>query len=554
VWKVSSFAKGAWGPVEIAELPAGTPPSSEAALFQARTLLQNEYSHLLEFLEGEASNSVEPGGASTARNAIELWSKAAQEQSREFDWAGAGKIEALDEALAYFPDFNPSANERRIPTTLAWHDRTGVIIPISVDAEELLIEYVPDREDDNRAERLQYRHATSDHVLETIFDWRGYFGTASVVVDGWNKMRRAGKKFVVSVRAKFGFLVGKSLNRLSRPQPTLDRDPLFAHRLASATSAHPQVANGVPDLGRISTVKHDAAIVFVHGTVSCGIQNLKDLFPDHLRIPTYRFEHDTFRPVAENGSQLAKLIASCINTKQLILVGHSRGGLVARVALTKLRRQPYSAAMTLHTFGTPHLGTPLVQIGTKLLNQIFKLGGDVVGALPALTPLSLAYSYLLDAPALPPGIEVMQYNGQALSLLNETGDPQGVECWASQFDINAGTSGFGIEVENILLGALSGVSHDLVVPTNSALFFGTARPTLNCSHIQYFQQAPVQAFFDSLGTATTPTQSPTPPPQNAPTPVMELQKDITVNSPIEFDYIMRDGVKIPVRRKLADSF
>ena len=317
MWKVSSFAEGVWAPTEISELPAGAPPSSEAALSPAGKLLQNRYSHLLGYLEAETSTSLELGTAGTARNAIELWSKAAQAEALEFDWVGAGKIEALDEALAYFPAFKPSDKGRPIPSTLAWHDRTGVIIPVSGDAEELLIEYVPDREDENRAERLQYRHATADHVLETIFDWRGYFGTASVVVDGWNTMRRVGNKFVVSVRARFGFLIGKVLHRLASPQPTLDRDPLFAHRLASATSAHPQVAIGVPDLGHISSVKHDAAIVFVHGTVSCGIQNLKDLFPDHLRIPTYRFEHDTFRPVAENGSQLAGLNSSSIDAKQL---------------------------------------------------------------------------------------------------------------------------------------------------------------------------------------------------------------------------------------------
>lgn len=550
MWKVSSFAKGVWVPVEIAELPPGVPPSSEAALFAARTLFKNQYSHLLGYLESETSTAVELGAASTARNAIELWSKTAQAQALEFDWAGAGKIEALDEALAYSPDFKASENGQAIPSTLSWHDHTGVIIPISADAEEVLIEYVPSLEDENRIARLRYRHATPEHALETIFDWRGYFGTASVVVDGWNSMRRAGNKLVVSLRAKFGFVVGKVLHRLSRPQPTLDHDPLFAHRLTSAISAHPQVANGVPDLGRISRVTHDTAIVFVHGTVSCGIQNLKDLFPDHLRIPTYRFEHDTFLPVSDNGAELAELISSNIDAKQLILVGHSRGGLVARVGLAKLLKESYPAAMTLHTFGTPHLGTPLVQIGAKLLNQIFKLGGHVVGALPALTPLSLAYSYLLDAPALPPGIDVMQSNGPGLGLLNAVGDPKGVECWASQFDINAGTSGFGIEIENILLGALSGVSHDLVVPTSSALFFGTPRPILNCSHIQYFQQTPVQSFFDSLSPVASPPLSP--PPSPSPTPVIETQKDITVSGPVKFkepDYITKGGVKIPVKKK-----
>ncbi len=548
MWKVSSFAKGGWVPVEIAELTSGAPPSSEAALFPARTLLKNQYSHLLGYLESEASTSVEAGTASTARNAIELWSKAAEAQSLEFEWAGTGKIEALDEALAYFPSFTPSETARPIASTLAWHDHTGVIIPIGVDAEEVLIEYVPSLEDENRIARLRYRHATPEHALETIFDWRGYFGTASVVVDGWNTMRRAGNKFVVSVRAKFGFVVGKVLHRLSRPQPTLEHDPLFVERLASAISAHPKVADGVPDLDRISPVTHDTAMVFVHGTVSCGIQNLKDL-DGHLWVPTYRFEHDTFRPIAENGAELAKAIASNIRTKQLILVGHSRGGLVARVGLEKLRKEHYSAAMTLHTFGTPHLGTPLVQIGTKLLNQIFKLGSLVVGALPALTPLALAYSCLLDAPALPLGIDVMRSNSQGLALLNELGDKQNVECWGSQFDRNAGTSGFGIEVENILFGALDGVPNDLVVPTSSALFFGTPRLLLNCSHIQYFQDAAVRKFFDSLRPAAPP---PTPPPAPSPASAVELQKDVKASPLIRFkdpDHIIKGGVKIPVQKK-----
>lgn len=231
MWKVSSFAKGVWVPVEIAELPSGAPPSSEGGLFSARNLLQNRYDHLLNYLESETSTSLELGTASTARNAIELWSKAAQEQSLEFDWAGTGKIEALDEALAYFPSFTTSETTRLIASTLAWHDHTGVVVPVSDGAEELIIEYVPNLEDENRIARLRYRHATPQHALETIVDWRGYFGTASVVVDGWNTMRRVGNKFVVSLRAKFGFLVGKVLNRLSSPQPTLDHDPLFADRL-----------------------------------------------------------------------------------------------------------------------------------------------------------------------------------------------------------------------------------------------------------------------------------------------------------------------------------
>jgi hypothetical protein len=115
----------------------------------------------------------------------------------------------------------------------------------------------------------------------------------------------------------------------------------------------------------------------------------------------------------------------------------------------------------------------------------------------------------------------MRSNSQGLALLNELGDKQNVECWGSQFDRNAGTSGFGIEIENILFGALDGIPNDLVVPTSSALFFGNSRPLLKCSHIQYFQDAAVQKFFDSLRPAG-PLSTPAP----TATSVVETQTDV----------------------------
>jgi PGAP1-like protein. len=190
----------------------------------------------------------------------------------------------------------------------------------------------------------------------------------------------------------------------------------------------------------------------------------------------------TFRSVEENGKELAELIVNRVKANRLLIVAHSRGGLVARFSLNRLRKS-YQGETYLYTFGTPHGGTPLVNIGGKALNLFFKLGEDITSSIPVMMPLTKAYSYLIDTPDLPPGIEVMRENSEVLSVLNEFGDPDKVSSWASNFDLRSGASGFGVEVEGALLGALSGVPHDLVVPTSSGLAFGTAQPVLAYSHL-----------------------------------------------------------------------
>ena len=73
----------------------------------------------------------------TARR-IEYWSRFAQDEAREFDWAGSDKIEAIEEALALFRDSEKS------PTCMAWHDHTAVIIPLVGGAQQIVVEYTRD--------------------------------------------------------------------------------------------------------------------------------------------------------------------------------------------------------------------------------------------------------------------------------------------------------------------------------------------------------------------------------------------------------------------------
>ncbi len=493
MWTVAALTDGRWTPIAAIELPAQA-PKSESVLGLARQHLPPELQPLIRHLGQEIETSSDSPSINGRRDAIELWNEIAQLEARELNWTGSGKIEALEEALALYPEGTEYGDTDAIPATLAWHDRTALIIPLTASTQQIMIEYSPSLRDENRVERLRHRYATPDHELETILDWRGYFGRQSAVVDGWTKMRLQGHGYVASFFGTFGFVICHTVRRLTRPQPTIERDPTARGRLIHMSEKYPQIADQCPDLATISTCRREEAIVFVHGTVSCGIQGLKDYFAakgvDEL---IFRYEHDTFRALKENGIELADLISARIRTKKLLLAAHSRGGLVARFAADELTRRGYPADVQIFTFGTPHQGTPLVAMAGELLNLLFKLSGEIVNAIPVLPALSRAYSLLIKCPTLPPGIAIMREDSEALSLLNTYGDWTRVSSWGSQFRIDGGRSGFGIFVTGALLGAMGDIPNDLVVPTHSALGFGNPQPVLDCSHTQYFEQPQVQA-------------------------------------------------------------
>ena len=442
----------------------------------------------IHHLDNEKRNS------DTRRDAIELWSTRLATDANQFDWAGPTKIRKVESAIAL--DFESSREAGAPlpgPTTLAWHDKTAVIIPISAKATNIIVEYQPSLRDENEIARFRRLYASPEHTLETILDWRGYFGKEFAVVDGWTTMRSGGHGYTASVIGTVGYVVGTVVRRLTRSQPTLERDPHVSGRLIELSERYPHIANGCPDLSRISPIELECAVVFVHGMFSCGILGLKDLYP----APTapqniFRYEHDTFRRLDENASELAELIHNRIRTKKLLIAAHSRGGLVARFAVANLLQRGFGGQIEVFTFGTPHLGTPLVEVGGKALNLIYKLGEDFVGSIPYMTPLAKAYSYLFDAPTLPPGIAAMGENSDAIGILRLVGNADRVRSYGSRFDIETAPSGFGVIVEGALLGAFGKRSHDLLVPTESALGFGRPQPALTCSHVHYFQEQTVE--------------------------------------------------------------
>ncbi len=224
MWTVAALTDGRWTPIAAIELPAQA-PKSESVLGLARQHLPPELQPLIRHLGQEIETSSDSPSINGRRDAIELWNEIAQLEARELNWTGSGKIEALEEALALYPEGTEYGDTDAIPATLAWHDRTALIIPLTASTQQIMIEYSPSLRDENRVERLRHRYATPDHELETILDWRGYFGRQSAVVDGWTKMRLQGHGYVASFFGTFGFVICHTVRRLTRPQPTIERDP-----------------------------------------------------------------------------------------------------------------------------------------------------------------------------------------------------------------------------------------------------------------------------------------------------------------------------------------
>jgi pimeloyl-ACP methyl ester carboxylesterase len=301
----------------------------------------------------------------------------------------------------------------------------------------------------------------------------------------------------------------------------------------------------VPELANLSStpLKTDTAVVFVHGTLSCGIQGLKDLYPRSLFWSSgpsdkpnqvYRYEHDTFLSVRDNGTELADLIARHLDAKRLLIAAHSRGGLVARVAQAFLAKNSYPGKVTVYTFGTPHFGTPLVHMGRGVLNALLSVGGYVVDAIPLAAPLSKALGYVYSPSELPPGIEIMDERSQARDFLNDLTDPAHVTTWGAKFDLAGQPSGFGVMTTGFLLGSFGNVSNDLVVPTASALGYGTAQPILNCSHTQYFCDPNIRKAIRAFE----------PPPPSDRTAQTRPQQTIVVTD----DAVIIGGIRVPKRK------
>jgi pimeloyl-ACP methyl ester carboxylesterase len=159
-------------------------------------------------------------------------------------------------------------------------------------------------------------------------------------------------------------------------------------------------------------------VVLVHGSAMNDRQwrwrahdHGEALARDHCFSPVY-VHYNSGLPIAENGRRLAEQLEEIADAQEIAIVGHSMGGLVARMACHAADARPYAwrkKLRTLVTLGSPHLGVPLER------------GGSLVTRLLPISAYSAPLARLAKIRSA--GITDM---GQGIDVPL----PAGVACWA----------------------------------------------------------------------------------------------------------------------------
>ena len=139
---------------------------------------------------------------------------------------------------------------------------------------------------------------------------------------------------------------------------------------------------------------------------------------DHGLTPIF-VRYNTGRPIPESGRALAAaldaLVAANPGIDELVLVGHSMGGLVARGALAAADGAPWRARVSaLVTIGSPHRGAPLERFGhaaAQVLHAVYLPGTRIPAAIIRARSAGiqdLRYGTVADGPAAPlDGVRVL---------------------------------------------------------------------------------------------------------------------------------------------------
>ncbi|MBD1322544.1 lipase family alpha/beta hydrolase [Gordonia hankookensis] len=320
---------------------------------------------------------------------------------------------------------------------------------------------------------------------------RYYLGRNSQTID-----------FVVPNGAKFrplktiarsaGVLVGAAVMILSRKNAS-PTDPFRKIRSVRASVVHRHVDEECPELAAGSSYGGKMAVA-VHGTMATGhdlAHHLQVILPHDYRV--VRYEHDTFSPIGANSEELRELLAA-VDPSDLILVGHSRGGLVAEQCARLLDRTP-----KVVTLGAPFFGTPMVGAADLAVLGMRSLSGGI---------RALSGSVIVDALAMFVGFTIKN-TPQGIAAMAETSD------WVGQSRANrspAVTLAYGGRAPRDPLSESSGVcaflsgigsrvfsdAHDLVVPSESSLGNCKNGFEVVCDHFSYLNNVDVTSGIQSI--------------------------------------------------------
>lgn len=391
-------------------------------------------------------------------------------------------------------------------TALARHDETVVAFHVPPGVVRWKLIYRPSRGD--RWARRRFRAATGGLLAQvgawwsqqTVIELVSYSGDnttvtgAEVIASKWRS-----KTAVVEHDQRQSVVVAKVAYLLKKP-PTPRRDPSFQRRLGQWLDRVGAQADEYPEVADVPSGSMDDAVVFVHGTLSCGLAHLSELAVNLPALPgrrILRYEHDTFLPIRTNRDELVELIAakSAGPHARIILVGHSRGGLVARAVAMELAKRPDGPQVGVATFGTPHRGTPLVRAGERLLSGLAaaaSAGVSQVG-LPALATAPIRYLFG-RVKKLPTGIADMAEDAEFLAGLGDGTPPAAMVTFGADYLYGPEPASRGVRVfhkfgKQFFYENGAWQPNDLLVSLDSAIAVGDGYLVDEaCGHFDYLVQ------------------------------------------------------------------
>ena len=361
------------------------------------------------------------------------------------------------------------------------------------------------------------RHELPGHAAATYLLVRLYHGDNSIGIDDLVDAQDRGRGHrldLAALRETGGFVVARALLAVHRRLPKDGRDFTAAKRRLRAEALRPTTARESPDLSRCDAVHGGRAVVAVHGTMACAVplaSSIRAVVP--RGTPVLRFEHDTWLAVSVNAVELADHIGR-LRLDRVVLVAHSRGGLVARQAAEMLAARGGTAVEVL-ALGSPHRGTPLVDavrvgvLGLSVLMGFLRaMGGPTVDA-------STRIAGLLIRKQLPRGIEAMRTDSEFVADTSFRTTP-GCICVAGVVHPRSpgrhhGLAGFARGAFKVD-GATA--PNDLVVGAASAKACGTAELTVERDHFSYLEDDVVRDLIrervGALGAGTAGPPGPDP--------------------------------------------
>ncbi len=369
----------------------------------------------------------------------------------------------------------------------------AMIVALPPYAEAVSVRYTPDdgfqtREFDDALARVT---APVRRPGRAMLLWRAYQGENTLEVDGVSDLARRGWHRITLAPLRGTVLVARVVFAAHRLLRRESGDLTFKKRRPGAELADTDTASDCPDLGASSALKLDAAVVAVHGTMASAVPLAAALRLRAGPTPVVRFEHDTWLAVADNARDLAHRLAD-LGARDMLLVGHSRGGLVARHAAELVAQAGSPPRVHVVTLGTPFKGSPHVGpsgtalLGARALLGMVRLGSGAVGI-----DLTTYVAGLLIRGRLPRGIAAMDPGSDYLAAFAHR-PPTETTTVAGAIDpagpVEANTVGF---LRGIAKTAFGGQPNDLVVSEDSARGECADTLTVEADHFSYWQNRKV---------------------------------------------------------------